>query len=164
MNWFSLFSSFTVHYFPFLYHNHNHPNFLGLSFHCTSAKMDNHPVSHPCGFCCSIFNSREEKARHNLTHFVLCILCEEAFSASVRRNLGQGRRRGGARWGDENWRIQLIFLSDASCVSNSESGFKWYRSHFYFLSFGLLVILNSSSRKWNATDEGAFALKALVVK
>ena len=41
----------------------------------TSAKMDDHPVSDPCGFCCSIFNSREEKARHNLTHFVPCILC-----------------------------------------------------------------------------------------
>ena len=37
--------------------------------------MDDHPVSHPCGFCCSIFNSREEKARHNLTHFVPCIRC-----------------------------------------------------------------------------------------
>ena len=33
--------------------------------------------------------------------------------------------------------------------------------HFHFLSFGILVILNSSSCQSNATDEGAIALKAL---
>ena len=70
------------------------------------------------------------------------------------------KRRG--EMGDENWRIQLNFLWDASRVSKSESGFKWYGSHFHFLSLGPFVILNSSSRKWNATDEGAFAQKALV--
>ena len=43
---------------------------------------------------------------------------EEAFQASVRRHLGQGRRRGGGARGDENWRIQLNFLIvDPSCVS-----------------------------------------------
>ena len=35
---------------------------------------------------------------------------EEAFQASVRRHLGQGRRRGGGARGDENWRIQLNFF------------------------------------------------------
>ena len=43
---------------------------------------------------------------------------EEAFQASVRRHLGQGRRRGGGARGDENWRIQLnFFIVDASCIS-----------------------------------------------
>ena len=35
---------------------------------------------------------------------------EEAFQASVRRHLGQGRRRGRGEKGDENWRIQLDFF------------------------------------------------------
>ena len=43
---------------------------------------------------------------------------EESFQASVRRHLGQGRRRGGGARGDENWRIQLNFFTvDSSCVS-----------------------------------------------
>ena len=76
MNWFSLFNSSTVPYFPFLLPPLTpSQTFYALVIIVTSAKMDNHPVSHPCGFCCSIFNSREEKARHNLTHFVPCILC-----------------------------------------------------------------------------------------
>ena len=76
MNWFSLFNSSTVPYFPFLLPPLTpSQTFYALVIIVTSAKMDNHPVSHPCGFCCSIFNSREEKARHKLTHFVLCILC-----------------------------------------------------------------------------------------
>ena len=95
---------------------------------------------------------------------------EEAFQASVRRHLGQGRRRGGGARGDENWRIQLNFFHSRffMCflvkVATFTFGWRWplSLSDFHFLSFVHFVILDCSSCIWNATDEGAIALKALV--
>ena len=66
----------------------------------------------------AINNIWEEEPCSRSPKFTTTGLNEEAFRASVRRHLGQGRRRGGGARGDENWRIQLnFFIVDSSCIS-----------------------------------------------
>ena len=61
---------------------------------------------------------RGQEVAHRSNNRTITGLNEEAFQASVRRHLGQGRRRRGGARGDENWRIQLnFFIVDSSCIS-----------------------------------------------
>ena len=75
----------------------------------------------------------------------------------MRRPMGLSKEGLRAKGGEEEG-ARTFFPLETSCLSKWE----WFNhfNHFHFLSFRFFVIDNSSSY-WNATDEGAFAPKAL---